>query len=502
MPQHTSRKRRVRWFVRLIYLVAYSLIGSGLYINWVTTTAGLAGLASDTDFDNLDVSEVTSPSDQLIVERLAGGRLDAIIEQRLDADTIKKFSELNELVSTVDALNPDNILDYTVQRTGQRLADILRGELEKLKESDEKYANAQFHEEDLNLILSTRIRVGRGTERASNVLRSLRRDQRLFYVFDESGHLLYLSLLADIRSEYRFIREGDAYFGNKETKATISRQQVLAGVVGSSRRSTDNPNGYPTGSSVEQTLRNMGVNQIDLRSIMTILSDQGVESVRNAQIKVIGSRQYVGDVLVGPAISNVQAVQVVVPGRAPVYAIRYRQEWANEKGFKPNAPSFSRYPFTFEPRVTSKFNPARRNPVTGRVSPHKGVDFGVALGTPIVAPADGVVTRVAYQANGAGYYIIITHNKVFQTVYMHLSRQLVTENQTVAKGQLIAYSGNTGRSTGPHLHYEIHMNGIPMDPLTVTLPSSGPRNLNTNQDFLKRSRELVKSLERQAQNGR
>ena len=93
-------------------------------------------------------------------------------------------------------------------------------------------------------------------------------------------------------------------------------------------------------------------------------------------------------------------------------------------------------------------------------------------GTPVIAPADGTVIKVAYQARGAGRYIVIRHNRKYQTIYMHLSRSLVKAGQKVKRGQRIALSGNTGRSTGPHLHYEFHINNRPVNPLKVKLPNA------------------------------
>ena len=90
---------------------------------------------------------------------------------------------------------------------------------------------------------------------------------------------------------------------------------------------------------------------------------------------------------------------------------------------------FARYPLQRQARISSPFNPNRRHPVTGRVRPHKGVDFAVAPGTPVIAPAEGLVEKVAYQAGGAGRYVVIRHGREYQTVYMHLSRALVRAGQ-------------------------------------------------------------------------
>ena len=156
---------------------------------------------------------------------------------------------------------------------------------------------------------------------------------------------------------------------------------------------------------------------------------------------------------------------------------------------------FARYPLQRQARVSSPFNPNRRHPVTGRIRPHKGVDFSVPQGTPIIAPADGVVEKVAYQAGGAGRYIVVRHGREYQTVYMHLSKPLVRAGQEIKKGERIALSGNTGISTGPHLHYEFHINGRAVNPLTVKLPgtSSGMGTAERKQ-FLVRAREAERML--------
>jgi len=98
-------------------------------------------------------------------------------------------------------------------------------------------------------------------------------------------------------------------------------------------------------------------------------------------------------------------------------------------------------------------------------SNHKGTDIGAPIGTPIVAAAGGTVTVAQYgYSGGYGNYIIISHGNGVQTVYAHCNELKVAVGQTVSQGQLIATVGNTGRSTGPHLHIEIRVNGIAQNP--------------------------------------
>ena len=95
---------------------------------------------------------------------------------------------------------------------------------------------------------------------------------------------------------------------------------------------------------------------------------------------------------------------------------------------------------------------------------HQGQDITVKSGTPIYAPADGVVKR-AYYAGGFGNHITLQHGSGYTTLFAHLSKIKVKHGQTVKRGDIIGYSGNTGRSTAPHLHYEIHHKGKPQNPL-------------------------------------
>jgi len=122
-------------------------------------------------------------------------------------------------------------------------------------------------------------------------------------------------------------------------------------------------------------------------------------------------------------------------------------------------------------RLSSRFG-KRRHPVLGYTKMHRGVDFAAATGTPIYAAGDGVIS---YRGRKGGYgkYIRIRHAGGFNTAYAHMSRfkKKVNLGTRVRQGQVIGYVGTTGRSTGPHLHYEILAGGRQVNPLTVKMPS-------------------------------
>ncbi len=110
----------------------------------------------------------------------------------------------------------------------------------------------------------------------------------------------------------------------------------------------------------------------------------------------------------------------------------------------------------------------RKDPFTGRIRFHAGIDISNRIGTPVVAPADGIVTFVG-KDGGYGNLIIISHGYGITTRYGHLHKIFVKVGQKVQRGDIIGEIGNTGRSTGPHLHYEVRIYNKPVNPLRYIL---------------------------------
>ena len=113
---------------------------------------------------------------------------------------------------------------------------------------------------------------------------------------------------------------------------------------------------------------------------------------------------------------------------------------------------------------TSGFG-VRSDPFKGRAAMHPGIDLAGPLGTPIYATADGTVDRAEWNSGGYGNLVEIDHGHGIQTRYGHLTRYIVSSGEHVKRGQLIAYMGSTGRSTGSHLHYEVRLEGRPVNPI-------------------------------------
>ncbi len=105
----------------------------------------------------------------------------------------------------------------------------------------------------------------------------------------------------------------------------------------------------------------------------------------------------------------------------------------------------------------------RNHPINKKRSFHTGIDFRASTGSPVYASRDGIISETGMLGN-YGLYIIMKHNGGYETVYSHLNKINVKVNDIINSGQIIAESGNTGISTGPHLHFEIRKNGIPLNP--------------------------------------
>jgi murein DD-endopeptidase MepM/ murein hydrolase activator NlpD len=131
-------------------------------------------------------------------------------------------------------------------------------------------------------------------------------------------------------------------------------------------------------------------------------------------------------------------------------------------------------------RVSSTFG-MRYHPIYHRYREHKGIDLSAPTGTPVYAPADGIVAK-AERFGGYGNYIQIEHGGEIETRYGHLSGYAVATGDHVHKGELIGYVGATGDATGPHLHYEVRIAGEAVDPMPYLLGEEGQSQLVVNED--------------------
>lgn len=138
-------------------------------------------------------------------------------------------------------------------------------------------------------------------------------------------------------------------------------------------------------------------------------------------------------------------------------------ESGNQKDRLAHTPAIQPVPEKYLRTMASGYG-ARRDPIYGTIKFHEGMDFSAPIGTPVYATADGKVTTASWQG-AYGNMVELNHGYNYTTRYAHLSKINVTPGQTVHRGDLIGLVGNTGKSTGPHLHYEVRYKGAPQNPV-------------------------------------
>lgn len=175
-----------------------------------------------------------------------------------------------------------------------------------------------------------------------------------------------------------------------------------------------------------------------------------------------------------------------------------KTDYYTPEGYNSNPP-FIRIPVSYK-NIGSRFG-MRTHPILGYARPHKGVDFSASHGTPVQAACSGVVE---FAGRSGGHGLMITLKKgAYSALYAHLSKFAghVRSGTYVKKGETIGYVGATGLATGPHLHYEVHVNGVHRDPLTVKLPEGEMIAAEYRKSFFTQARKALAQLDMHRNNG-
>lgn len=179
-------------------------------------------------------------------------------------------------------------------------------------------------------------------------------------------------------------------------------------------------------------------------------------------------------------------------------AVRFVSEDGHAEYFSPDGKStrkaFLRNPIDFV-RISSRFSLRRKHPVLSRIRAHEGVDYAAATGTPIKSTGDGKVIFRGLKG-GYGRTIIIQHGQKYSTLYAHMSKYgRYKKGKRIKQGQVIGYVGRSGLATGPHLHYELRINGVHKNPLTAKFPAAKPVTKNLLAQFKQQALPLLAQLE-------
>jgi murein DD-endopeptidase len=307
-------------------------------------------------------------------------------------------------------------------------------------------------------------------------LRNLKIGQQISWTLNDNGELQRLTWEMSRRETRTYDRSGSTFKLSSEMQQGEWVNNVLKGTVGNSFVSSAKDAGLTT-AEISAVIKAMQW-QMDFRKLK-----KGDEfSVLMSREMLEGKREQ----------SQLVGVRLRSSGK-DYYAIRAEDGKFYDRSGSGLAKGFMRFPTAKQFRISSNFNPRRLNPVTGRVAPHKGVDFAMPQGTPVLAVGDGEVV-MAKRSGAAGYFVAIRHGRTYTTRYMHLKKLLVTPGQKVKRGDRIALSGNTGRSTGPHLHYEVWINQQAVNPLNAKLPRTEGLTGSDRTDYLAQVREVTPQL--------
>lgn len=204
------------------------------------------------------------------------------------------------------------------------------------------------------------------------------------------------------------------------------------------------------------------------------------------RFKMIYNERYINDSIYA-GIESIEAA-VFETDQTPFYAFEFStdtvtqiSDYYDEKG-KTLRSFFLKAPVNYS-RISSRFTKRRFHPVQKRWKAHKGTDYAAGYGTPIVATANGTVTKSGY-TGGNGNYVKIKHNGTYSTQYLHMTKRKVKVGQRVKQGQIIGTVGSTGLATGPHVCYRFWVNGRQVDPYKQNLPSAEPLPQAKKKEYL------------------
>ncbi len=291
--------------------------------------------------------------------------------------------------------------------------------------------------------------------------RHLKIGQTLDATFDGDNVLTGLTLKLDAIKTATVTRgEDGAYTAAMEEVPVSARKARVAGTIETSLYEAMMDAGAPHGAIVDL----IRVFSFDVDFQREIRTGDGFDVLFEEIIKDDGTVIRTGKVLYGAM--NVRGKEIALyryEGKDG-FVDYYKADGSSAKKLLMRTPVDGA-------RISSFFG-RRRHPVLGYSKMHKGVDFAAPRGTPIMAAGDGVVER-ASRYGSFGNYIKIRHAGGYKTAYAHLKGYAkgIKAGRRVRQGQIIGYVGTTGRSTGPHLHYEVHKNGAQTNPLSLKLPT-------------------------------
>ena len=243
-------------------------------------------------------------------------------------------------------------------------------------------------------------------------------------------------------------------------------------------------------SSISETLDEQGVSAVLTNKLADEIYAWTIDFRRlqkGDKFKVIYTDKYIDDTIY-TGVHDVKA-SYFVHKNEPFYALRFETDSAKgivdyfNEDAKNLRRAFLKSPIKFG-RLSSRYNLKRRIAVYGyKVRPHRGTDFAAAIGTPIMATANGTVTKSA-RRGGNGNYVKIRHNATYETQYLHMRKRKAKVGDFVKQGDIIGWIGMTGNTGGPHVCYRFWKNGKEVDPFKQKLPEAKPISDSLKIEYL------------------
>lgn len=319
--------------------------------------------------------------------------------------------------------------------------------------------------------------------RGSRAMRQLRPGQTVYAQTTADGELLMLRYFFGNEELFLMEKTDDEFRMTEQPIELDTRVHMKSGVINSSLFAATDNAGIP--NNIAMQLTEIFASEIDFYRDLR----QGDRfTVVYETFSNNGRLTKTGRVL---------AVEFVNKGKSH-QAIYFRSSNGADGYYTPEGESlrkaFLLSPLTFS-RVSSGFTNARFHPILKEWRAHRGIDYAAPTGTPVKATSSGIVAFSGSQ-KGYGNLVVLKHNGKYETAYGHLSRFAsgLSKGKRVNQGDVIGYVGSTGMATGPHLHYELRVDGVQRDPAKVVLPTAPPiakRDLNT---FQKETQSLVARL--------
>ncbi|HXW51713.1 MAG TPA: peptidoglycan DD-metalloendopeptidase family protein [Candidatus Acidoferrales bacterium] len=293
-------------------------------------------------------------------------------------------------------------------------------------------------------------------------------NRRIVDVYEYGSAASYLNVLLSATSFIDFVERWDFVRAILESDAQLidvvndeaANEQRLVGALQAAQADLEREQ-----AEAQARQQQLGALALERRNLLAVAAAQ--RSVIAQQVYELEGLSAAEEARLQALIQEKQREDEAITMRARYEACQARRAAAEASGLSPPACNLGgpvEFQWPVRGPITSPFG-MRVDPITGRYALHSGIDIGADYGTPIQAAADGTVIFASWYG-GYGNAIIIDHGSGLSTLYAHCSAMYVTVNQLVQRGQVIGAVGMTGYATGPHLHFEIRVNGVPINPLT------------------------------------